>query len=219
VKICGLTRPDEAVACAEAGADAVGCVFYPKSPRCVDAGRAADIRSALPNRVAVVGVFVDATAKEILEVCSRAQIRSVQLHGSEPPALIERLIAEDLTVIKALFASGFPAPDDAPDYPANAFLVECAGGPLPGGNALAWDWSAALALADRFPLVIAGGVTVETVCRALSSSGADAVDVSSGVELSPGRKSPEAVAAFIDEVARCAPELSETIQRSRRIFS
>jgi phosphoribosylanthranilate isomerase len=103
-------------------------------------------------------------------------------------------------------------------YPADAFLVECAGGELPGGNALAWDWSVARPLGARFPLVIAGGVTEQTVCRALSTSQADAVDVSSGVESSPGRKSPERVAAFIDEVARCAAEFPKPFHRSRRIF-
>ncbi|MGD8366948.1 MAG: phosphoribosylanthranilate isomerase [Desulfobacterales bacterium] len=218
VKICGLTRVDEALACAAAGADAVGCVFYPKSPRFVTTSRAEEIRQALERKVTVVGVFVDAPDHEILRIRDRTGIDAVQLHGREPPEQVERLVSEGLLVVKALFANTDPSPADAERYPAGAFLVECAGGPLPGGNALAWDWAAAKPLAARYPLVIAGGLTADTVFRALLSSGADAVDVSSGVELAPGRKSPDLVAAFIDEVARCADRLPETTQRTRRIF-
>lgn len=218
VKICGLTRVDEALACAAAGADAVGCVFYPRSPRFVTAERAAEIRRALERKATVVGVFVDAPDREILGIRDRTGIDAVQLHGREPPEQVERLASEGLLVVKALFTNAEPSPGQAQRYAADAFLVECAGGPLPGGNALAWDWSAAKPLGKRYPLVIAGGLTADTVCRALLASGADAVDVSSGVELSPGRKSPELAAAFIDEVARCAEAISETIQRTRRVF-
>ena len=218
VKICGLTRTDEALACAAAGADAVGCVFYPKSPRCVSVDRAAEIRRVLPRRVAMVGVFVDTAVEDVVDICGRAGIAVVQLHGRETPGQVEQIVSAGLIAIKTLFANASPSLNDAETYPADAFLVECAGGPLPGGNARAWDWSAAKPLAAKVPTVIAGGITVETVCRAMSSAAADAVDVSSGVEIAPGRKSPEQVAAFIDEVARCAAGLPETDRLTRRIF-
>ncbi len=219
VKICGLTRTDEALFCAEAGADAVGCVFYPKSPRCVTPDLAAEIRRTLPAKVAVVGVFVDVPAEEILLVRDRARIDAAQLHGTESPETVARIAAEGLTVIKALFANARPFLKDADRYPAHAFLAECAGGPLPGGNAMAWDWTAAKPLSERSPLVIAGGITADTVCRAITAAAADAVDVSSGVEAAPGRKDPQRVAAFIDEVARCTEDIPETQRRNRRIFS
>lgn len=218
VKICGLTRADEAAACEAAGADAIGCVFFPKSPRCITAPQAAEIRRGLKRSTALVGVFVDAPASDILRIRDRTGIDCVQLHGKEPPELIESLVAEGLSVIKTLFANAFPAMSEADRLPAHAFLVECAGGPLPGGNALAWDWSQAKALGAKYPLVIAGGLTPATVCRALQSSFADAVDVSSGVEFKPGRKNLDQVAAFIDELARCAADLPETRNRPRRIF-
>jgi phosphoribosylanthranilate isomerase len=218
VKICGLTRTDEALSCAEAGADAVGCVFYPKSPRCVSVEKAAEIRRALPRRVAMVGVFVDTAAEAMIDICDRADIAVVQLHGRETPEQVEQVVSAGLIVVKTLFANASPSPTDAGKFAAHAFLVECAGGALPGGNARAWDWSEARPLASKVPTVVAGGITVETVCRAMSSSAADAVDVSSGVEIAPGRKSPERVAAFIDEVARCAAGLPETDRLTRRIF-
>lgn len=219
VKICGLTRPDEAAACAEAGAEAVGCVFFAKSPRCVSPAQAAEIRRVLKGKAALVGVFVDASAQEILAVRDRSGIDCAQLHGNEPPALVETLSAEGMKVIKTLFANAAPAISDAHRYPADAFLVECAGGRLPGGNALAWDWSKARDLSARHPLVIAGGLSQDNVCQAASSSAADAVDVSSAVEHRPGRKDLDKVAAFIDELVRCAADFSETQRRIRRIFS
>lgn len=219
VKICGLTRPDEAAACEAAGADAVGCVFYPKSPRCVTVSRAAEIRRALKTKTALTGVFVDASAEKILSIRDRAGIDCAQLHGNESPALVAKLASKGLLVIKTLFANAFPSLADADRYPANAFLVECAGGMLPGGNALAWDWSGAKALGERHPLVIAGGLTTATVCRAVQSSLADAVDVSSGVEFTPGRKNLDEVAAFIDELARCGADPPEHQRSIRRIFS
>ncbi len=219
VKICGLTRADEAAACEAAGADAIGCVFFPKSPRCIAADQAAEIRRVLKRSTALVGVFVDAPASDILRIRDRAGIDCAQLHGKESPELIEALAAEGLSVIKTLFANAFPSIKEAEHYPAHAFLVECAGGPLPGGNALAWDWSQAKALGGKYPLVIAGGLTPATVCRAVRASFAEAVDVSSGVEFKPGRKNPAQVAVFIDELARCFVNLPETNRPGRRIFS
>ena len=143
VKICGLTRADEAAACAAAGAHAIGLVFYPRSRRYISAETAREIRRALPAEVVCVGVFVDAPPETVLRVARTAGLGAVQLHGGEPPEGVERLRREGLFVIKALFAERAPAFEDAPRYPASAFLVECGQGALPGGNALAWDWGAA----------------------------------------------------------------------------
>lgn len=102
--------------------------------------------------------------------------------------------------IKALFSGGQPALDRAADYPAAALLVECAGGPLPGGNALTWDWGAARGIAERYPLVLAGGLDAENVARAIAAAKPAAVDVSSGVESAPGHKDAAKVRAFIAAV-------------------
>lgn len=188
VKICGLTRPEEAAACAAAGAAAVGCVFFPRSPRRVRPAQAAAIRRALPAGVRLAGVFVDTPVEEILRTAAEAGLDAVQLHGGEPPEDAARLAAEGLLVVKALFAAREPSFERAADYPASAFLLECGLGPLPGGNARGWDWGAARTLAERFPVILAGGITPENAAFALHAARPDALDVSSGVERRPGEK-------------------------------
>jgi phosphoribosylanthranilate isomerase len=211
VKVCGLTRADEAVACAQAGVHAVGCVFYAKSPRCVTAAAAREIRRALPPEVSCVGVFVDEPFEGVMATASQAGLTAVQLHGNEPPVVVERLRREGLFVIKALFADRAPGLDEALNYSASAYLVECGRGVLPGGNAHAWEWGRAAALGERHPLILAGGLTPENAAQALRAALPDAVDVSSGVEAGPGRKDIRKVEQFIAAVA--------TAGARRRIFA
>jgi phosphoribosylanthranilate isomerase len=201
VKICGLTRVDEAVACAELGAAAVGCVFYEKSPRRVTSVLAREIRRALPAEIACVGVFVDEPCERIMAVAAETGISAVQLHGNEAPDLVQRLRREGLFVIKALFADRRPSLNEAPRHPASAFLIECGKGPLPGGNALAWHWGLAGPFAHRHPLILAGGLTPENAAQAFGAAYPDALDVSTGVETAPGRKDLRKVAQFIAAVA------------------
>jgi phosphoribosylanthranilate isomerase len=211
VKVCGLRRVDEAVACAEAGAAAVGCVFYVKSPRCVSAATAREIRRALPPEVACVGVFVDETFDGIMALAAHTGFTAVQLHGGESPEVVELLRREGLFVIKALFADRSPGLEATSRFAASAFLVECGQGPLPGGNAHAWEWGRAAALGQRHPLILAGGLTPENAAQAVRAALPDAVDVSSGVEAGPGRKDIRKVEQFIAAVA--------TAGARRRIFA
>lgn len=204
VKICGLTRPEEALACARAGARAIGCVFFPGSPRNVDAAAAAEIRRALPPEIVCVGVFVDASFDAIMRLADGSGFAAVQLHGNEPPELVERLRGEGLFVIKALFAGRAPGLGQARRFPASAFLVECGKGPLPGGNARSWTWSEAAAFGERRPLILAGGLTPENAAQAVRAAAPDAIDVSSGVEAAPGRKDLHKVKQLIAAVAPAA---------------
>jgi phosphoribosylanthranilate isomerase len=211
VKVCGLTRVEEAVACAEAGAAAIGCVFYAGSPRCVSAATARAIRRALPPEVACVGVFVDEPFEGIMALAAQTGFTAVQLHGSEAPEVVERLRREGLFVIKALFADRAPGIETGPQYSASAFLVECGRGALPGGNAQEWDWSRAGSFAECHPLILAGGLTPENAAQAVRAALPDAVDVSSGVEAGPGRKDIRKVEQLIAAVATAAA--------NRRIFA
>ena len=207
VKICGLTRVSEALACAELGAAAIGCVFYPPSPRFVSDEQARAICSALPEWVVPVGVFVDEDYATVMRRVERCGIRMAQLHGRESPELAARLERAGVGVIKAVFINRDPRFDQVGQFPAaRAFLAECAGGRLPGGNALAWDWSAARGITGDRPLVLAGGINAETVAEALSAARPDALDLSSGVEATPGRKDLDKVARFLDRVSRCRPD-------------
>jgi phosphoribosylanthranilate isomerase len=210
VKICGLTRPDEAIDCADAGADAIGLVFFPKSPRHVDIPAARAICLELEPTVRTIGVFVDAGFDAIMERAAACPLSGVQLHGAEDAALVERLRREGLVVVKALFANRAPDLDSFAQYRPSAFLAECAGGPLPGGNAMAWDWAEAECLARTHPLVLAGGLDPENVCAAIAAAAPAAVDVSSGVEMSPGRKDPERVRRFIQAVRSCPVDRAQS---------
>jgi len=219
IKICGLTRPQEALACAAAGAHAIGLVFYPKSPRHVADDQARDITRALPPEIARVGVFVNASFDDIMKKADRCGLNAVQLHGQESPDLVEQLAGEDLLVIKALFHKHAPGFKEASAYRASAFLVEYGKGKLPGGNARSWDWGAARELTGSFPLILAGGISEENVVRAIEQCLPDAVDISSGVESSPGRKDISKVESFISKVNTAQFEQKNYDRKLRRIFN
>ncbi|MGV8072967.1 MAG: phosphoribosylanthranilate isomerase [Syntrophobacteraceae bacterium] len=205
VKICGLTRVDEAIACAVLGADAIGCIFYPRSPRNVSEGLARDISNALPEAVCRVGVFVNEDFSFIMRKVERCGLMAVQLHGAEPPELIDKLIIEGITVIKNLYVNAEPGLASAESYRASAYLIEYAGGPLPGGNAMSWDWSMVAGFSIKHPTVLAGGLNPANVYDAIRACSPDAVDVCSGVEASPGRKDLEKVKSFFQAVMQTDP--------------
>lgn len=217
IKICGLTRVDEAEGCAGLGADAIGLVFFYKSPRHVSDDQAREISKAVSETSKTVGVFVNASYDHIMKKAETCRLSSVQLHGQESPDLVHRIADTGLSVIKALFVDGTPSLSTADAYDASAFLVECCKGPLPGGNAMAWDWGAARDFGQSHPLILAGGLSHENVSIAISAALPLALDVSSGVEASPGRKDMKRVAAFIDAVSNHAVEY-RTEMRAAAVF-
>jgi len=200
IKICGLTSADPAVGCADLGVQAIGCVFYPKSPRHLEDETARAICRAVKGRVQTVGVFVNAPLETILQKVRDCGITMVQLHGQESPNLVRRLRREGIPVIKTLFANAAPDFSATPLYQASAFLVECSGGTLPGGNAKTWDWSQAKSFGERHPCILAGGLTAENIGTAIGQAMPRAVDVSSGVESAPGIKSLDKVAHLVEAV-------------------
>jgi phosphoribosylanthranilate isomerase len=219
VKVCGLTRVDEAVACVDLGVDAIGLVFYPPSPRHVSVAVAGEIAAALPAAVAKVGVFVDEPLDAILETVRLAGLTAVQLHGAETPALVAGLKAAGLTVIKALFAAKAPGLALADSFNADAVLFEQGGGRLPGGNAETWDYALARRQALGPPLILAGGLTPDNVTAAITAAKPDAIDLSSGVEAEPGRKQVEKVRRLMAAVDACGPIYGDAAQTIlRRIF-
>jgi len=218
IKVCGLTQVDEALKCAELGVDAIGCVFYPGSPRNITENQAKEICAALPSSVKTVGVFVNETFSNIMRKVEYCRLSSVQLHGQESPELVSQLYGEKLPVIKALFMERDPSLEVASDFQASAFLIECGKGVLPGGNAIGWDWGRARNFGEKYPLILAGGLTPENVLKAVTAGLPDAVDVSSGVESSPGRKDVKKVASFIEAVSGYNLEDESNKKKSRNIF-
>jgi len=215
VKICGITSTEDAALAVDAGADAVGFVLWPGSPRAVSPERAAAIARDIPEPVLRVGVFVDASAEEMARTADAVGLDLLQLHGEEPPSALAGLPRPVLKAVRV--GDGF-SPSEALGHAvvAAGILVDTR---LPGearvhgGTGVAFDWSLVATLRDRVPfLVLAGGLGPSNVAEAIRAVRPHGVDVSSGVESGPGRKDPEKVRAFVEAArsAACAPARGAT---------
>jgi phosphoribosylanthranilate isomerase len=195
VKICGVTRIDDAVAAARLGADAVGLVFFAASPRCINPARAATIVAALPPFVAAVGLFVNATRDEIQEVLSTVRLDLIQFHGDESPEFCESI---GLPYIKAIrMRPGIDIHAAASQHrQARALLLDTYRSGVPGGTGAVFAWEA-VPRGVELPLILAGGLTAENVAEALRLVQPYAVDVSGGVEQAKGLKDATKIAAFM----------------------
>lgn len=200
MKVCGITSPEDAVAVVEAGADAIGLVFWPHSPRAVTVERARAIGDALPPFVVRVGVFVDASRDEMARIADEARLDLLQLHGDEPPEACADLPRRALKAVRV--GDGF-APGDALRYEGRVagLLLDTKAPGAPGGTGRAFDWSLARGVREgsRF-LLLAGGLTPENVRAALAAVRPDGVDASSSLESAPGKKDHARVRAFVDAV-------------------
>jgi phosphoribosylanthranilate isomerase len=204
VKICGITRPGDARAAAAAGADAIGLVFYPPSPRALDAEAAAAVCRALPPFVCRVGLFVDADPAAIRAVLNSVHLDMLQFHGNEAPADCER---HGLPYLKAVKMS-----DDvdlraaARRYAsAAALLLDSHVTGLAGGTGRTFQWERIPADLP-VPVVLAGGLNQDNVIDAITQVRPYAVDVSGGVESAPGIKDPALIEAFVHKVETCSHE-------------
>lgn len=197
-KICGITRIEDALAAVEAGADAIGLVFYAKSPRAVTVQQARTIIAALPPFVTTVGLFVDASRCELGEILDAVPLDLLQFHGDESPAACD---GYHRPYIKALRVK----PGD--DIAAQVALYKNASGVLldtyvpgiPGGTGEAFDWSLVPVGLSK-PVILAGGLTADNVAGAINRVRPYAVDVSGGVEVAKGIKDAEMIRAFIQAV-------------------
>jgi phosphoribosylanthranilate isomerase len=143
----------------------------------------------------------------------RCGLKAVQLHGQESAQLARDLQKEGLLVIKAIFVNRAPSLEQVGSFGTSAYLIECSGGPLPGGNALAWDYHAIAGFSAKDPVILAGGINPDNVSQAIQHALPDAVDVSSGVESAPGRKDMDKVKRLIEAVA-----VTDCSRKPRRIF-
>lgn len=199
------------MACVAAGADAIGLVFHPASPRHLTLDQAQEITVVLPDDVAKVGVFVEQTVDEILATAAQVGLSAVQLYAAPSLANYETLARHGLHVVQVLRSTGAELMAQARAVPLSVgLLVECGRGILPGGNGIAWNWAEAAVLREIRPFGVAGGLDACNVAQALAASGASAVDVSSGVESAPGVKDLDKVTAFIAAV-RAAKATSQGI--------
>ena len=200
VKICGITRPEDGYAAAQAGADAIGLVFYARSPRFVELEQARAICRALPPFISVVALFVDAPREQVEQVLDAVPVDILQFHGSETAAQCTGFTRPYVKAI-GMQQGGDPLPVMAAHPAASAFLLDAWLPDTHGGGGVAFDWAQMPRSADR-PLILAGGLTPDNVSAAIVQTGPFAVDVSSGVELEKGIKSADRIEAFIRGVER-----------------
>lgn len=217
VKICGVTRPEDAAHAVACGAEAIGINFFPGSPRFVPVELAREIVAAVADRAEVVGVFVNESPGTVVALCGRLGIRRVQLHGDEPPGDASRI---PLWRMKAVHADRAPDLPALLAYPCEAFLFDAGGEGEYGGTGRELAWGE---LGERFPgiagepgpggpgkpWILAGGLTPSNVERAILAARPFGVDVASGVESSPGRKDPGKVKTFIER-AKAGFRIAET---------
>ncbi|HEU4408158.1 MAG TPA: phosphoribosylanthranilate isomerase [Polyangiaceae bacterium] len=198
VKVCGVTRREDALLAARLGADAVGFVFVRGSRRYLEPARARDIVEALPPFVTPVGLFVDEAPGAIEAAARAAGVRALQLHGREAPSDCRAL---PWPVLKALGVEGEASIARADEYEVSGLVLDAPGG---GGSGRAFDWSIVERRRPRAPFFVAGGLTPDNVGEAVRRLAPYGVDVSSGVESAPGAKDPGKLERFFDALRQAS---------------
>jgi len=199
IKICGITNPEDALLAADLGAQALGFIFYPKSPRSIKPDAARDIIKSLPPLVLSVGVFVDEEAEVVRDVAARVGLDWVQLHGKESPEycrVLGRRVIKGFRIRDHNSLTALPSYRDA----VQAFLLDAYRPGTPGGTGETFDWEVARRAKELGPVILAGGLTAANVAQAIKIAQAAGVDVASGVEAAPGKKDPEKLRAFFKAV-------------------
>ncbi len=203
VKICGITNPEDALTAAEAGADALGFVFYKASPRHIFPEGAARIIRLLPPFVQAVGLFVNEEADTVNQITRLCHLGLVQLHGDETPEYCTHI---DARILKAFRVSSLTCLDPIVEYRLSGCLLDTFSPAAYGGTGKRFNWEIAREAVQRgHRIVLAGGLTVDTVTEAIRQVSPWGVDVSSGVESRPGKKDPQSVREFIRNAKEAVP--------------
>jgi len=199
IKICGITNLEDALLAADLGANALGFIFYAKSPRCVAPEAAREIIRQLPPFVLSVGVFVDEEAAVVRDLAARVGLDWVQLHGAETPEYCRSL---GRRVLKGFRIQDEESLKELKEYQGavQAFLLDTYKKGQTGGTGATFDWDLARQARDYGPIVLAGGLTPANVVQAIKTAQPQAVDVASGVEAAPGKKDPKKLRAFFRAV-------------------
>ena len=198
IKICGITNLDDAVNACTSGADALGFIFYKKSPRYVTPETAKHIIAHLPRDAAVVGVFVNHDIHTVKEMYAFCGLDLIQLHGDESPEYCSQFSKSIL--IKVFSSSSEEGLNIIKDYPVKTVLIDSRHSGLYGGTGKKSDWDLAAKLREKHPLILSGGLNPGNIMEAINTVSPHAVDVNSGVEFSPGKKDPEKMKNIVEMV-------------------
>jgi len=194
VKICGIKTVLDAQHCVAAGADAIGLNFYPESSRYIDLDSARAIAAAVVGKIALVGVFVDASESDVVTIRDVLQLTFVQFHGDEPPEVVGRFLPG---AYRAFRVRDDGLRDEVLRFPGEHVLVDAYVPGMPGGTGATFDWNLAAPVARERKMFLAGGLNPDNVFAAIRAVHPHAVDVASGVESSPGVKDPLLVERFV----------------------
>jgi phosphoribosylanthranilate isomerase len=208
VKICGITNEDDALLAIALGADAVGFVFASGSSRQVSPAAARDIVRRLPREAITVGVFRDERPERVVEIVNKCGLKGAQLHGREPASEV-RWIRKRLPFVIQGFTAGDPAIASVANGPVDVVLVDAQN----PGSGVAFDWALAEGVPGGIRLMLAGGLTPDNVGDAIRRVRPWGVDVSTGVEMTPGKKDPRKLRRFIES----AKSIGEEIKREERV--
>ncbi len=204
IKICGITRLQDAQAAVRAGADAIGLVFYADSPRAVSLEQAQGIATAVPAMVTTVGLFVDADPGWVAEVSDELSLGLLQFHGNEAPDYCEGFRRPWMKALRV--APGMNVAAEIDRYSGgSAVLLDTYKKGVPGGTGERFDWGLVPSM-PGLPLVLAGGLDADSVQDAIAATTPFAVDVSGGVETAPGIKSVQRIEAFVSAVRQAEPD-------------
>jgi len=201
IKICGITNKIDAINAAKLGVDMLGFVFYERSKRYVDLKTAKDIISELPGTIVKVGVFVDEDAAKVRAIAEDAPLDALQFHGHETPEYCAAFKGEYKT-IKAFRLKDKESLKSVSRYDTDFYLVDTHKEGVPGGTGEVFDWKILKDFEFLKPVILSGGLNPENVARAISETAPYGVDVSTGVEESPGRKSLQSLTKFVEEVRK-----------------
>ena len=204
IKLCGITEERDAVEAAHLGVDAVGFVFWKQSPRYVSPREAARIAAKLPPYMARVGVFVNEPASAVMDAAETAGLTTLQFHGDETPEYCRMFV---MSWYKAFTSGPAFVPESLSRYACTTYLIDGPAGEQRGGSGRAADWTAAAAARSYGRIILSGGLTAENVAAAIQAVRPYAVDVSSGVEVVPGKKDIDRLEAFVAAVREVDAEV------------
>jgi phosphoribosylanthranilate isomerase len=199
VKVCGITNYEDAVLALDAGVDALGFNFFPRSPRYISPMAVRRIIERLPPLIVNVGLFVNTPPEDVAEMARVAGVQVLQLHGDESPEYCRKLW--DWPLIKAVRIGSSPIESDLQEYAVGAFLLDSKDDLRFGGTGKSFEWSRALEIKNLRPVILAGGLRPENVQEAIRTVIPYAVDVCSGVEELPGKKNAAKLREFMNEVS------------------
>ena len=213
IKVCGISRPEDAQLAAELGASAIGFVFWPRSPRYIDAAHARAIASTLPDDVLAVGVFVDQDPAEIIEIAGAVPLDAIQLHGTED---VRTYVRMPQRIIKAVGVGDAFDRSVVDALPERVTVLLDAHDPIRrGGTGRTVDWTLAAAIAARRETILSGGLNASNVAEAITRVRPHMIDVSSGVESAPGQKDHAKLREFFSAIREADLKVGATGRSER----